>query len=278
MIKQLSSWKLYLLSVCFIISMSYYKVASAQERGVENKPVINPEIEKIHLHFNKPFYIVGDTIWFKAYLVNAANELTEHSKILYVDLISESNFVLKSIKVPLVAGLGWADIPLAKEFPGGNYRIRAYTNWLRNFGTEYFFQKVIPVSDVFETQVAANIKYSYSGGQLAAHLEYKSLNGTPLAGKDIRYTVSKNENRAISGRGKTDVAGQLRIQIDTTDLGTPVSLTAGLRIDADTIFKSFTIPANSTDFDVRFFPEGGELVNSIPPDWVLKLSVQADLA
>ena len=39
--------------------------------------------EKIYLHFDKPFYAGGDTIWFKAYIVNSEeNALSGLSKIL----------------------------------------------------------------------------------------------------------------------------------------------------------------------------------------------------
>jgi hypothetical protein len=27
--------------------------------------------EKVHLHLDKPYYAIGDNIWFKAYVVNA---------------------------------------------------------------------------------------------------------------------------------------------------------------------------------------------------------------
>ena len=30
-----------------------------------------PYQEKVYLHTDKPFYLVGDTIWLKGYLVNA---------------------------------------------------------------------------------------------------------------------------------------------------------------------------------------------------------------
>ena len=46
--------------------------------------------EKVHVHMDKPYYAIGDSIWFKAYVVNAEkNQLSTLSRILYVELINE---------------------------------------------------------------------------------------------------------------------------------------------------------------------------------------------
>lgn len=64
--------------------------------------------EKVHLHLDKPFYAVGDDIWFKAYVVNAEeHQLSALSKVLYVDLINEDGALAQSLRIPLAAGLGW---------------------------------------------------------------------------------------------------------------------------------------------------------------------------
>lgn len=104
--------------------------------------------EKVHLHMDKPYYAIGDNIWFKAYVVNAEkNELSALSKILYVDLINDKDSVKQSLKLPLTLGLAWGDFTLADSLKEGNYRIRAYTTWMRNFGEEYFFDKTITVGN-----------------------------------------------------------------------------------------------------------------------------------
>src|SRR3546814_3784682 len=44
--------------------------------------------EKVYLHLDKPYYTVGDDIWFKGYVtIGAYNQLSGLSKILYVALI-----------------------------------------------------------------------------------------------------------------------------------------------------------------------------------------------
>ena len=99
--------------------------------------------EQLYLHFDKNDYAIGDTVWFKAYLVKrSTHEYSPLSGIIYVELISDSNRVVKRFSFPAAYGVSWGQISLAKEdVAEGSYFIRAYTNWMQNFGDEYFFQR-----------------------------------------------------------------------------------------------------------------------------------------
>ena len=47
--------------------------------------------EKAYLHLDKPYYTAGETIWFKAYLVEATAHLPDTVSLpLYVDLINNT--------------------------------------------------------------------------------------------------------------------------------------------------------------------------------------------
>lgn len=46
--------------------------------------------EKVYLHLDKPYYAVGDDIWFKAYVINAqTSRPTDISGAIYVELLNE---------------------------------------------------------------------------------------------------------------------------------------------------------------------------------------------
>ena len=110
--------------------------------------------EKAYLQFDKPYYAVGDTIYFKAYItVGPQHKLSALSGILHVDLVGPDNKIAKAEQLQIVAGTAWGDITLADTLKGGNYHIRAYTNWMRNEGQSAFFEKAIPVGSISTTQV-----------------------------------------------------------------------------------------------------------------------------
>ncbi|MDR0506218.1 MAG: hypothetical protein LBH32_05310, partial [Dysgonamonadaceae bacterium] len=46
--------------------------------------------EKAYLHIDNTGYVLGDTVWFKAYAVNASNFMPDTlSRVLYVELLNE---------------------------------------------------------------------------------------------------------------------------------------------------------------------------------------------
>ena len=60
--------------------------------------------EKVYLQFDNTSYYSGETIWFKAFVVNASSLQRPESRVLYVDLISPDGTLLKQEKLMIVAG------------------------------------------------------------------------------------------------------------------------------------------------------------------------------
>ena len=114
--------------------------------------------EKVYLQFDNTSYYTGETIWFKAFVVNASDNRRAPSKVLYVDFLSPGGDVLKSLKLPVVAGqadgsfsLNDASTAHARElrgvlpYPSGFYEIRAYTSYMLNFSKDLLFRRILPV-------------------------------------------------------------------------------------------------------------------------------------
>ncbi|WMI66703.1 TonB-dependent receptor plug domain-containing protein [Aestuariibaculum sp. YM273] len=120
----------------------------AQESGT----VAN--IEKVYVHTDRSCYTVGESLWYKAYSVLAYNHLLfDQSKILYVELISPDSKIIARNKTKLDQGLGHGDFKLSDSLgikQPGVYQLRAYTNWDRNFGDDFVFEKEIEIIDVFK--------------------------------------------------------------------------------------------------------------------------------
>src|SRR5665811_1463394 len=101
-------------------------------------------IEKVYLHINRASFYPGDDVWFKAYLIDATDRLlTNNSMNLHVELISPDLKIIDSQIVRLDNGLGNGDFHLSEKIQSGRYTLRAYTNYMRNFGDQIFFTKDI---------------------------------------------------------------------------------------------------------------------------------------
>lgn len=239
--------------------------------------------EKIYLHLNKPYYAIGDTIWFKAYLVKAeTNQLSGLSKIVYVELINEKDSVKKSLILPVSAGLSWGDIALTDSLTEGNYRIRAYTKWMRNFGEEYFFDKTIRIGNSITNDIITSVNYTFSQAEsqhkVQTTISFTDLAGKPLENKEVTYDVQLEFRSIAKGKGITDSLGKLDVSFinDQPFLLKSGRIYARIKIDdKKTIQKIFPVKATTNAIDIQFFPEGGNLVNGIRSKVAFK-AVRAD--
>lgn len=107
--------------------------------------------EKIYAHLDKSVCLVGETVWFKLYIVNESTHLPEGlSKVAYVEVVDEFNHPVIQSKVALKAGHGAGLLFIPASLSTGKYTFRAYTNWMKNFGAEYFFHKELSVINSFK--------------------------------------------------------------------------------------------------------------------------------
>jgi len=112
--------------------------------------------EKSYLHLDKPVYALGETMWFKAYVVDATRHLPDTlSRVLYVDLLSPQNRLVSQRVLNVRQGVAHGDFILEDTLAQGVYTVRAYTSWMRNTSSEYFFSRRIPVWRTDPTAVAA---------------------------------------------------------------------------------------------------------------------------
>ncbi len=166
--------------------------------------------EKVYLHTDKPYYAQGDTLWFKAYLVDAAFHMPDTiSTVLYVDLIDQKSGRQVSVNsVQLRNGLGHGDFVLNEAVPSGAYTIRGYTRWMTNFSADFFFQKSIYIFNNEIAQVPKvdqeifDLQFFPEGGQLVdgitTRIAFKAVGSNGL-GIGISGFVLHSNGDTLSG-------------------------------------------------------------------------------
>ena len=101
--------------------------------------------EKIHVHTDKSHYVSGERIWFRTHLAGAASHIPVNaSAYVYVELINPLDTVVQRVRIKPEGLIYSGNIPLDQDLPEGNYRVRAYTQFMRNLPEEYFFQQKYP--------------------------------------------------------------------------------------------------------------------------------------
>ncbi len=117
--------------------------------------------EKVYLHTDRETYIGGEDIWYSVFLVNAQNhKLLNSSTTLYVELVADNQIqtVIAKQIIQLNNGRGFGDFKLSDSLSNGSYKLRAWTNWMRNFGDYFVFSKDIKILKSFDEQTSAKGK------------------------------------------------------------------------------------------------------------------------
>ncbi|MEN0048331.1 MAG: TonB-dependent receptor plug domain-containing protein [Bacteroidota bacterium] len=143
-----------LFSFLYLNNDPYQLIAAGLEEYTTNHAP-----EKIYVQTDKPYYTSADTIWFKTYLVNAVSHLPlTKSQVAYVDLIAPDSTLVDSKQLVLNGGSANGVFAIPEEAKG-NYLLRAYTNYMRNQGEDFFFEQELPVFyQTIEEKGTANLE------------------------------------------------------------------------------------------------------------------------
>ena len=100
--------------------------------------------EKAYLHYDKSTYAAGETIWYKAYLMNGIYAADE-SKTFYVDWSDEKGKLLSHSIMPVVYATAAGEYDIPATYPGKYIHVKAYTKWMLNFDTAFLYNKDIRI-------------------------------------------------------------------------------------------------------------------------------------
>lgn len=95
--------------------------------------------EKVYVQTDNNCYFVGDTLWYKAFVLRADNHTpTNMSKMLYVELLSPDGVVVERQRIVVSNnGVSCGQFALQDSLYSGYYEIRAYTRWMLNFNVSH---------------------------------------------------------------------------------------------------------------------------------------------
>jgi len=217
--------------------------------------------EKLYLHFDKPCYVAGDRMWFRAYLVNAnTHQPDTASCAVYVELVNSCDSLIRRIKIPAQKGVYSGSILLNEETPEGVYSVRAYTNWMKNIGNDYFYNKQVYIGNSISSKVKSTISYSFvNDKKVAADISFTQQN-KPLASKKIIYYLNLSGKNRSPKLATTNAQGKIHVEYNplSIDIKKPI-LHVTYQENMSKYERNYILPSKN-NFDVQFFPEGGELI------------------
>jgi uncharacterized protein YfaS (alpha-2-macroglobulin family) len=134
--------------LCILITVSSLRQAAAQDQLMDNLQQqyrnyqsVNQQ-EKLFVHTDKNFYLAGETVWFKVYSVDASSHKTfTCSSVAYLEILTKDQKPVVQSKVAVNNGSGNGSLILPASLGTGNYVLRAYTSWMKNFSADFYYQQ-----------------------------------------------------------------------------------------------------------------------------------------
>ena len=240
---------------------------SIEEYVMFNQP---PPGEKIYLHLDRPSYLQGDTIWFKAYSWFGYNQVPDTlSGILYVDLINPLEKIVLKRKLLIQNGTSHGDFCLDTTILPGWYTIRAYTRRIQiTSAGEPFYQKILinQVNLNFHVEFTpVIIKYPGNDSLLISFRFFQIDQAGVLKNSynhNVNHSLKIGDQLLYSGQVQAANTKELLFRYSLQSISENDSIvTFGVSIpDGGLTFeRKFQISLND-GIDLQFFPEGGKLV------------------
>lgn len=280
---------------CFLFSII---VGLAQPLHAQsNNNISTPTYqEKVYVQTDKPAYLCGEIIWLKGNVLNAANlHFSDLSKVLYVELLNGNGAPVLQSKIAVDSGRGDGSLLIPTNIPSGQYQLRAYTAWMKNFPAQYFYQRVITIYNTTddtenlekESASGPSIDFFPEGGELIIGIKNsvafkmidaagKGFSGSGVIVDNLGDTVSGVKSYYL-GMGKfslTPQAGKtysFKWSQDGNDkkVDLPKTVTSGFNLQVEElngslnvlVSKSDNLDGNNTALQVR---QNGVLIHQYP--------------
>lgn len=165
--------------------------------------------EKIYLHTDRSLYLPGEMIWFKAYVVEGRSmQKMNLSKIAYLEIFDKDNNPVVQTKFILNGGKGNGSLILPVSIVSGSYKLRCYTNWMKNSDPDFYYETPLKIINPFiafypsqeeDNEAEYDVQFFPEGGQLLEGIEGKvAFRAVGKDGKGIAFS-----GRIINPQGET---------------------------------------------------------------------------
>lgn len=213
--------------------------------------------EKLYLQIDKPLYLSGEKIWFRAYLVDATLHRPVLNQYVYVELINPLDSVVSRAKIRQNQGAYSGHIQLNEKLPEGDYTLCAYTENMLNLEKDFFFKKNIQIGSPLSATVITDVQFSFEeGNKLNAAVSFEDIKTQKkIYFEKIKIRVN---NQAFSTvKMKEDSVAHFSFQL------TGENNERVLYVETNKSNKYIVIPYPRDDYEISFYPEGGYLPEGV---------------
>lgn len=208
--------------------------------------------ESVYLHLNKTNFLKGESIWFSGYVQERKTELPSlKSTTLYVFLYDQQDILVDRQILYVTNGTTQGQFSVSKDIAAGNYYLKAYTNWMRNFDNQDAFVQSISIQDansILKETKATDTTFEISifpeGGNYVVNAPvnfgFKIADAYGRPGKGAKGSIVNGKGISILNTISTNVHGIGNFRI-LPEEGSSYSLVLELE-DGTTIIENLPTP------------------------------------
>ena len=214
--------------------------------------------ERTYLHYDKSTYVPGETIWYKAYLMNGIFPAVE-SKTMYVDWSDDQGNLLSHTMIPVMYATAAGQFDIPAEYSAKFIHVKAYTKWMLNFDSAFLYNKDIRI--LTKTSGAAQ------KNTVIPSVQFFPEGGDAIAGVNNKIAFKANDQWGRPVKIKGIVQNNNGIFIDS------------LRVIHDGMGYFFINPKQGESFTAKWKDEKGtEHTSALPPVKPTGVSMQVSIS
>ena len=234
-----------------------------------NNQTQNTFIEYLYIHTDKSIYTPDESIWFKAYVLNAENHTPSNfSKLLFINILDEAGKSILSSRFPISNGSANGDFQIPGNIKNGNYQLVAYTENQKQLPPAYWYLTDIEINS--RPVDLWNIIYRHdsldlANSSLSGSIFCLSQNGDPIQDAKLKISISSSETELYNKSIITDSLGKYLLSWSIPNLYANGEICLGIRAEFinETKRLNINIPLGKDGLDLQFYPESGNLVAGI---------------
>jgi len=202
--------------------------------------------EKPYLSTNKPYYYPGETVWLGGRMLYQNQLMADSlSRVLYVDVMNSKTEVIQTEIFPIREGKVKGGFVLPDSLNSGDYFIRAYTNWMRNYPDRDFFLRPLPVLKKGEWVQATPIDETDFFGDLEIKLDQSSVKTGAVTETEISLTFLDETGELTNA--------EFTISVTDDELASPINQIPTLTDAMNWLDEKAIKPAyQASDFPIEY--------------------------
>jgi hypothetical protein len=258
---------LLLVLCCLTLSAQEPRYSDIEKKALVNlysQLLIYPH-EKVYLQTDRPYYVSGEKIWFRAFALHASTLTpTASSRYVYVELISPVDTVVLRSQIRMdTLKMFYGALTLPESLPEGEYRIRAYTRYMENTGEAYFYSRPVYIADPNSAKVETEVKFDYGqNDRIGLNLNFRNAQTKEIL-RSPKVELSQG-NTPLHKTLTSDKDGLITDNFEVKQDPASRTVLINYKDGHNSFGKYIRIPQEDTKPDISFYPEGGNLLAGQP--------------